>query len=164
MYYNSTQFSHCQSGENIRSHSLRAQSYEIAPPFGGQLQVIGYPQLLFDLTRRGFRDLLLLGFNDVPEQLTELRETRPFTSLLKDMIKDTDEQPDEVRHRRSLGGSYAQELSVWSWDASSLCADVFTHLKPGPHTTEIFMEASSHKRGQLLTTFPAPLLFLEHSR
>ena len=46
----------------------------------------------------------------------------------------------------------------------SLCADVFTHLKPEPHTTEIFMEASSHKRGQLLTTFPAPLLFLEHSR
>ena len=127
MYYNSTQFSHCQSGENIRSHRLRAQSYEIVPPFGGQLQVIGYPQLLFDLTRRGFRDLLPLGFNCVLKQLTELRKTHPFTSLLKDMIKDTDEQPDEARHRRGLGGSYAQELSVWSWDASfPLCGCVHT--------------------------------------
>ena len=63
VYYSSTQFSHCQSGENIRSHRLRAQFYEIAPPFGGQLQVIGYPQLLFDSTRRGFHDLLPLGFN-----------------------------------------------------------------------------------------------------
>lgn len=113
MYYNSTQFSHCQSGENIRSHSLRAQSYEIAPPFGGQLQVIGYPQLLFDLTRRGFRDLLPLGFNDVPEQLTELRETRPFTSLLKDMIKDTDEQPDEVIYRKTSGKVLSAGVSVF---------------------------------------------------
>ena len=32
------------------------------------------------------------------EWLTELRETLNVTSLLKDMIKDTDEQPDEEIH------------------------------------------------------------------
>ena len=38
------------------------------------------------------------------EQLTELRETvLTNTSLLKDMIKDIDEQPDEEIHRERLG-------------------------------------------------------------
>ena len=37
------------------------------------------------------------------EQLTELREILTFTSLSKDMIKDTDEQPDEVLHRVRCG-------------------------------------------------------------
>ena len=37
------------------------------------------------------------------EQLTELREILTFTSLSKDMIKDTDEQPDEALHRVRCG-------------------------------------------------------------
>ena len=63
------------------------------------------------------------------EQLTELRETLPFTTLLKDMIKDTDEQPGEARHRRGLGGPYTWELSCGAGMHHSLCVDVFTHLK-----------------------------------
>ena len=68
---------------------------------------------------------------NLPQQLTELRETLlTFTRLLKDMMKDTDEQPDEeirkVRSGRvlSTGTSVLMELGcitlpVW---------DVFTDL------------------------------------
>jgi len=35
------------------------------------------------------------GSINLVEQLPELRETLMFTSLLKDMIKDTDEEPDK---------------------------------------------------------------------
>lgn len=35
-----------------------------------------------------------LGYINLQEQLTELRTALTFTSLLKDMIKDADEQPD----------------------------------------------------------------------
>lgn len=34
------------------------------------------------------------GFINLLEQLTELKERVTFTSLLKDMVKDTDEEPD----------------------------------------------------------------------
>ena len=34
------------------------------------------------------------GFINLLEQLTELKETVTFTSLLKDVVKDTDEEPD----------------------------------------------------------------------
>ena len=74
---------------------------------------------------------------EVKERTEEAMETDPKGMSIcvpyrpcepkKDMIKDTDEQPDEARHRRGLGGSYAQELSVWSWDASfPLCGCVHT--------------------------------------
>ena len=57
---------------------------------------------------------LLLGFYYLQEQLTELRETFTcFTSLLKDVIKNTDEQRSIGW---SLGGSWAQQLlTPWSW-------------------------------------------------
>lgn len=48
--------------------------------------------------------------------LIELRETLNFTRLLKDMLKDTDEQPDEETHRErsvrvlSSGASIPVEL------------------------------------------------------
>lgn len=59
-----------------------------------QVEVIGFPQL------HGYiPDLLPLGLDYLLEQLTELRETLLFTSLLK----GTDEQPDEVLHRVSSG-------------------------------------------------------------
>ena len=44
-------------------------------------------------------DLLPLGLDYLLEQLTEVRETLLFTSLLK----GTDEQPDEVLHRVNSG-------------------------------------------------------------
>ena len=37
------------------------------------------------------------------EQLTELRETLTFIRLLKVVIKETDEQPDEEIHRAKSG-------------------------------------------------------------
>ena len=37
------------------------------------------------------------------EQLTELRETLMLSSLIRDIIKDTDEQPDEDIHRVRSG-------------------------------------------------------------
>ena len=42
-----------------------------------------------------------------------------FTSLLKGMIKDTDEQPDEEIHRMKFERLGVQELlSLWSLDTS----------------------------------------------
>lgn len=46
---------------------------------------------------RGSHALLPLGFNIFLEQLTELRGILTFTRVVKDMRKDTDEQPDEAR-------------------------------------------------------------------
>lgn len=43
------------------------------------------------------------GLINLLEWLTELRETLKFTSLLKDMIKGTDEQPDKDIHRVRSG-------------------------------------------------------------
>lgn len=67
----------------------------------------GYPQLLSNLASNprfpsGLVDFLL--------QLTKLRETLKFTSLLKDMIKDTDEQSDEEEFMSRSG----RVLSIWS--------------------------------------------------
>ena len=95
---------------------LRTQSHDTSPGFRCRSQVAG-PQVTHNfcptwLQIRGSHDLLL-GFDYLPEQLTELRETFTcFTSLLKDVIKDTDEQ----RYVGwGLGGSWAQELlSPWS--------------------------------------------------
>ena len=68
---------------------------------------------------------------NLPQQLTELRETLlTFTRLLKDMMKDTDEQPDEeirkVRSGRvlSTGTSVLMELGCITlpvWMSSRTC-------------------------------------------
>lgn len=45
-----------------------------------------------------------LDWINLLEQITELRKTLvTFTSLLKDMIKDTDRQPDKEIHRVKSG-------------------------------------------------------------
>ena len=57
-----------------------------------------------------------LGFDYMLERLTELRVTPMSSSSLKDMIKDTDEQPDEDTHEArserapSAGASVTVEL------------------------------------------------------
>lgn len=62
-----------------------------------QVEVIGFPRLLLDMaTHLIFSPL---GLDYLLEQLTEVRETLLFTSLLK----GTDEQPDEVLHRVNSG-------------------------------------------------------------
>lgn len=44
--------------------------------------------------------LSLLGFDDLLEQLTEVREAHlPVYYIIKEMIKDMDEQPDKDTHR-----------------------------------------------------------------
>ena len=52
------------------------------------------------------------GANNLLEQLTELRETLTFTSLLKDMIKDTDEEPGEEKHGARSGRVLSTGASV----------------------------------------------------
>ena len=98
------------------------------------------------------------------EQLTELRETRTFSSLLKDVTKET-EQPDEEIHRtRSgrvphAGASVPVELGV----STSGYVDVSTNLEaPQIPYCWGFMEASSCGHDPLLTPFPAPLPSLEN--
>ena len=59
------------------------------------------------------------------EWLTEFRETLMFTSLLKDVIKDTDGQPGEVRYRRV---SSAEASVFLSWGLPPFChVDAFTY-------------------------------------
>ena len=54
-----------------------------------------------------------------------------FTSLLRDLPKDTDEQPDEEAHRVESRRMKSQEqvlLSPWSWGVSpSWYVNVLTH-------------------------------------
>lgn len=69
-----------------------------------------------------------LGFMNLIEQLPELRETLMFTSLLKNMIKETDEQLDEEMCRMRSGRVPVElgwdTLLVWmclpSWKLSEL--------------------------------------------
>ena len=73
------------------------------------------------------------------------------------MIKNTDEQPDKEVHRvmsgrvPSAGASVPVELGCVTRSVRGL----FTNLEA--HTTGIFLEASSRRRDQLLSPFPAPL-------
>ena len=50
------------------------------------------------------------GFINLLEQLTELKERVTFTSLLKDMVKDTDEEPDGDIRTAKPGSAQGQEL------------------------------------------------------
>lgn len=64
------------------------------------------------------------------EQLTELRETLMFPSLLKNMIQDTDEQPDEAMYGvKSEKAPSAGDLSPWSWLCHPPSVDVFANLE-----------------------------------
>lgn len=71
-----------------------------------------------------------------------------FTSLLKDMIKDTDGQSDEEVHRGRSGRVPSTGASVpWSWGMSPSwyrCVHQPGRKLHEPHTTEIFMETLSH--------------------
>ena len=104
-----------------------------------------------------------LGLIDLLEWLTELSENLlKFSSLLKDMIKDTDEQPNkELRRPRldpSTGAPVAMELGC---STLLVCGCVHHQKLPQTQAMGIFMEASLCKCNKLLTPFPAPLLSLE---
>lgn len=52
------------------------------------------------------------GFINLLEQLTELKETVTFTGLLKDVIKDTVEEPNEDIHMAKSGSAPRARASV----------------------------------------------------
>ena len=55
-----------------------------------------------------------------------------YRFITKDILKDTNEQPDEEVHQaRSRSIWSAELLSLWSWDASlpSLYMSVFTNIE-----------------------------------
>ena len=53
-----------------------------------------------------------------------------FIILLRDLITDTDEQPDEEIHRARSGRVQVQErLSMRGWGCHPPCVDVFTNLE-----------------------------------
>ena len=92
--YNLTQFWHHLHKNSFKCHRLRAQSQKTDHHFRCQLQRLGsWVTNNFCLTWLEIRDSLDLS--NLIKHLTELRETFMFTSLLKNMIEDIDEQPDE---------------------------------------------------------------------
>ena len=141
MSYNLTQLWHYPTEDCIRSHRWGAQYNKTAPHFRCQLQIDGshitQTSVSLGLQAGGSHDLLPLGFDSLLEWLAERRETLIFTSLLKTMIKDTDEQPDEI-HGGGLGRSRAQGLlSPWTWGVSpSHCGCV---LSPGSSPNPIWL-------------------------
>lgn len=74
-----------------------------------------------------------LDSTDWLEWLIECRETVTFmwTGLLKDKMRDTDEQPDEKASKVRPGGCKVQKLlGPWSWPGlPSQYVDVFTNLE-----------------------------------
>lgn len=84
-------------------------------PFRYQLLVgpqVTHNCCLIQLQVKGFYDFPFLGFDNLLVQLTELRETLIFVSLLK----NTDEQPDEEICRVSLKNG-TKHRSFWSHGA-----------------------------------------------
>lgn len=72
-----------------------------------------------------------LAVINLPEQFTEFRETLAYVSqFIKDMVRDTDEQPGEEMHRVRVGGSRVQQLGSCG---VGMClppgVDVFTYLE-----------------------------------
>ena len=101
----------------VRSHSLRAQSQETVTGF---MSILGsrspdYPQLLYDLAiNQKFPKAASSGLMYLLEQLlwatSKTRGRCMFTSWVKNVIKDTDEQTGEETHRLRSGWL----LSLWS--------------------------------------------------
>lgn len=106
------------------------------------------PPLLMPITSSGSPGYLRLGYkSEVPRTPSQVRlicwsgsqstegQSPTLTSLVKDVIQDTEEQPDEETHRRAPGGSQAQELLSRGAEAHDcLTVDAFTprsSLNPG---------------------------------
>ena len=107
--YNSTQFWHYLLGDSIIFHRVRFQSYKAilpSPPHWPHFLIqtpVTSPGCLPVLWLTGYKSE---GFSTpssclitLLEWLLEFRETLISTSLLKDMIKETNKHPDEVIYR-----------------------------------------------------------------
>lgn len=104
-------------------------------------ELLGELQLLSDMTPR-----TLLGLGHVLEQLSEPRQTlTTFTSSLKDVTKDSDEQPEEGRDAQSEGweGPHGGGVNCLVWMFVSL------EVLRTPYYWD-FMGALSHKRDEPL--------------
>ena len=142
------------------------------PPFQMSPQVV-HPQVTHNFCPTCYKSEVSMTFS--PPWIWLIARTilrtqgNTFTSLLRDLPKDTDEQPDEEIHRvrsrwiLTTGASVPMELG---------CPTLLEHgTSPGrclgsPH--EIFpnpillgfVEASSQRHEQTLTLFPSHLLSL----
>lgn len=112
----------------------------------------GSPQYLSWLEIGGFRDTT--GSINLLKWLAELRKTLTFTSLLKGILKDTDQQADEVTNRaRSKGFPNTATSVIRSWVhhfPTWICLHcTFWRCS---HTSYYwdFMEALSWKHNQLI--------------
>lgn len=80
-----------------------------------------------------------------------------ITSLLKNMIKDTEEQPDEEIHRVRSGRVPGSEaLSSWSLDVPLSQVDVFTNLlfeSPTPSLHILLLLLSEHLLPPIFSCF-----------
>ena len=99
-------------------------------------------------------------------QLAEHRETLIFTSFLKDVLKVTDEHPDEEIRRTqsgrvpSAGASVLMELVCIT--LHNLVCECVPQIGSSLNATRrIFMEALSCRQNQSLTPFPTLLLSQE---
>lgn len=83
-----------------------------------------------------------------------------FNRLLKDVIKDIDEQPNKEMYRKRFGRHLITGAYV-PMDWGALPSQRWVCFSTRPCTFEIFMEASKCSRDQLLTPVLASLPALE---
>lgn len=129
---------------SVRFHNLKAQSYKIALTSDANIKspVVtcnDQPAINRDSHDPFFR------FSNLPGCLTKHLHLIAYY-IIKDTIKNTDEQPDAEVYRATSGRARGQELlSPWSWAAPpSQHMDMSTTQKLSePHSTGTFMETSS---------------------
>ena len=100
---------------SVRSHKLRAQS--LRPPHSRcQLQAPCGHLYLWPTGYTLSSHNAFLSFNNLLQQLTELRKTLSLavSYTIKGMIN---EQPDEKIHRLSSGFQMQELLLLWNWGA-----------------------------------------------
>ena len=86
---------------------------------------------------------------------------------IEDVIKDTDEEPDEELQRARSGrvlSTGAAVLLEWGRGHPLGWTDSAAQNLPKPHTSGIFMETSSHRHDLSVTHSAAPPLSLEDGR
>ena len=100
--HNLTQFWNYLPGDGVRCPGIKAQSHETGLPLQSPI-ANGRSQATHNfcptwLQTRYSHDFFPFGFDYLLEWLTELRKILTFTSLLKDIVRDTDQQQDDETH------------------------------------------------------------------
>ena len=137
--------------------------YDCPFHFRSQLQVVGL-QVTHNfcpswLQIGGSQGLPTLGFHYLSSSSQNSRKhLLIFTSVLKDMTKDMDEQPHEEIHRRRSGkvastGASVSGVGVCRPPGTRMCSTTWKLLEACVIGT--FMEALSHRRDWSLTPFLA---------